>query len=74
MRKSPREILAEFFLYQLPFFTVAGVILVLIYYLDLGSNIEKILLIFSLSLIVSTPYISVYILRRKYKPSVKRAV
>ena len=74
MSKSPRRMLAEFFLYQLPFFAAAGVILVLIYYLDFGPVLEKALLVFSLSLIVSTPYISVYILRRKYKPSVKRAV
>lgn len=72
MRSSGKGMLLKFFLYQVPFFVVAAAILSIIYFLEMGTRVENALLTIALIIIASTPYLSLYVLRRKYKSMIKR--
>jgi len=73
VRVPARRILRDFFLFQLPFFAAAGAALAAIYFLELGPSIETAVLAASLALLASTPYLSILLLKRKYRPIVKKA-
>lgn len=73
-REWPSRLLFEFFKYQIPLFAMAGALLLFIYFTTLPRSLELGILIAACILLVTTPYLSFMILRRKYKLRLKRRI